>query len=139
MLTESSLAVQGQPETLLGHARVAEGGDQGVVVALVMHQVPHVEHALHRVRLARARRALDEQEGQRLRAGGRTGQGCCPQMASCRLQVLMRLSACVTAPQPETSPSLSLEMLQSTCQDMSLSAIPERLMLVTMPRHPAAC
>lgn len=58
---------------------VAEGGNQGVIIALVVHQVPHVEHALHRVRLPCARRALDEQEGQRLRAGGHGG---CPKMAS---------------------------------------------------------
>ena len=79
------LALKGKPEAVLGDGGVAERGYQGVVVALVVHQVPHVEHALHRVRLARARRALHEQEGQRLQADVPTMR--CAEVARCCLQV----------------------------------------------------
>ncbi len=83
------LAVQGQAQAFLGLARVAEGGHEGVIVALVVHQVPHIEHALHCVGLARARWALHQQKGQRLRAGGCAGQRRRSKVACCRLQAVI--------------------------------------------------
>ena len=64
-----------------GLLRWDQAADKALVEPLVVHQVPHVEDALHRVGFAGAGRALDQHEGYCVVPSCRRAQ-----MACCHLQ-----------------------------------------------------